>query len=71
MIKVKHSHGQTDTFEDLDEALAGLREVYGDEIETEGRLSEGRVLVWRDAQDAANDDGRRTCASITETHPAD
>lgn len=71
MIKVKHAHGQTDTFADLDEALAGLREVYGDEIETEGEISEGRVLVWRDAASAENDDGARACARITETHPAD
>ncbi len=64
-IKIKHTHGITETAADLDEAMAMLEAVYGDEIETEGDIDEGRVLVWADKASARDDDGSRAVASLT------
>ena len=66
---IKHSHGQTDYADSLDAALAQLREVYGDEIETEGDLEgNSRILVWQDEESARDDDGQRAVASIRVSH---
>jgi hypothetical protein len=63
-ILIKHTHGITETAADLDEAMARLEAVYGDEIETEGDIDEGRVLVWRDEESAKDDPGARAVASL-------
>jgi len=65
-VHVQYSHtGQREAFRDLDEALAALRKVFGNAIETEGELEEGAVLVWRDLESSKDDDGARAVARIT------
>lgn len=73
---VKHSHGTTTRHASWEDAIAGLREVYGDDLvayDTEGwecsdgepAVWDGRVLVWRDEQSSVDDDGARAVASIS------
>lgn len=45
MVKVRHSYGQTYTYESEEEALEALQDEYGEQIETEAD-EEGRTLVW-------------------------
>lgn len=64
--RVQHSHGATEEHDTYEQALAGLRGVYGSEIEVEGDPDDvhARVLVWSDAEAAENDDGARAVASV-------
>jgi hypothetical protein len=66
--KVKHTHGLTETFSTLEEALESFKEIYGADIETGGEIELGRVLVWRNYTDAefAEDTSLGSVASIKE-----
>lgn len=67
-VKARHSHGRTERFTDLNAAMASLREIYGDEIVTEGNVEEGRILVWQDEAAAVDDSGARAVATIALVH---
>lgn len=58
---------RADTYED---AIAKVREVYGDAVEIghSGDIADGgtRTACWASAADAENDDGRRSCCEIRE-----
>ena len=68
MVKVKHSHGLTETYDDYGLAITALERIYGDKIETEGDLEHGIVLVWRDRESSLDDDGARSVARIWEIY---
>lgn len=61
LVRVKQSNGTTNAYNSPTEALTALKEVYGQDIVTEGDIRKGAVLVWADAESAANDDGARRC----------
>lgn len=76
-IKIKHTHGQTETCDTLADAFTSLRSVYGDDIvvcgpggwdlrETSdvGTLRTDRALVWQDEASSIDDDGARAVASL-------
>lgn len=69
------SHGTTIKTDSYDAAIAGLREVYGDDAvaydsdgfectNCEPAWGAGRVLVWCDEQSSVNDPGVRAVAEI-------
>lgn len=74
-ITVRHSHGLTETFSTLDDAMRALEDIYGDEIVTAiydgGDLTDvddlrhGRALVWSDEASSVDDDGARAVASVS------
>lgn len=72
---VKHSHGVTNAgFATYDDAIAAVREVYGDcAIGHSGDIEDGgeRTLVWSDEDAARDDDGSRAVCSITKRHDLD
>jgi hypothetical protein len=72
-IRIKHTHGITETHGTLSEALSALREVYGEDIAVYGpdggpleepSLRMGRALVWQDEASSVDDDGARAVASL-------
>jgi hypothetical protein len=74
MINVKHTHGTTESFNSVDDALAALSDVYGSTVvvysadggsfSSEDDLRSGRALVWQDEKSSVDDDGARAVASI-------
>ena len=74
-ITIRHSHGLTESFSSLDEAMAALESIYGDDIVTAiydgGDLRDvddlryGRALVWSDEASSIDDDGARAVASVS------
>lgn len=79
MLSIKHTHGITENYSTLGEALSELRLIYGPETVVYGPdggridegsdvaevLARGRALVWQDEESSVDDTGARAVASLT------
>lgn len=69
---IKWAHGQMDSFDTYEEAVAAVHSVLGvkAEIGHSGDINDGgeTSLFWADAEDAENDDGVRAKGKIQKAY---
>lgn len=78
---IRHSHGQEERYDSLEDVWSALRSVYGEEIyaggpdgweatDAETWPGHGDVLVWSDEESSVDDPGQRAVASISARYSA-